>query len=71
MKKLTTPFTKDQCEWLEDNLTSLFSWFAYQERASRKLKEKLAKALEEVKAITLEEVKAMSECKKEETNNEG
>ena len=48
MIELITPFSKVQAEWLRDKFISLELWFAADERASRKLKEKMAAIVKEI-----------------------
>lgn len=50
-----TPFTPDQVAYLEDKFTSLMTWFAYEENASRKLKNRMAEALKEIKEMSCHE----------------
>lgn len=52
MIELKTPFTVDQAEWLKDHLISLEMWFASEERAIRKLKEKLFLMVQEIRRNT-------------------
>ena len=46
--ELTTAFTKDQIQWLRDKFISLELWFSSDEKASRKLKEKMAGLVKEI-----------------------
>ena len=46
--ELTTAFTKDQIQWLRDKFISLELWFSSDEKASRKLKEKMAALVKEI-----------------------
>ncbi len=54
-QKLVTPFTKDQVNWLEDQLTSLMTQHALAERLSYKLKMKCLQMLTEIKENVAEQ----------------
>lgn len=49
---LETPFTEDQCCFLEHHLTSLMMGYAAEERIHRSHKEKVAEILQAVKAAS-------------------
>jgi hypothetical protein len=51
-RKLKTPFTRDQIEWLEDLLCSVLTWCKYQSNSHKKLAKRLQDKLDEAKKIT-------------------